>query len=194
MDADPEHEHYCQEPAKFPIDKFLQGGKGRGAKVLVVGEAPARNGWRKSGRAFYTPAGRLMPSGRYLNELLAEFDLSIEMCGFTDLVKCYVGKDRRLLRECGRRCWPIFLRQVAGNDFSLIITLGAETLQILNLAAGTSLPVGELSVIRIGDKDRHLLPLFHTSPINSSNRPRNRAILQAATPAVRAILADDDQA
>jgi uracil-DNA glycosylase family 4 len=193
MDSNPVHEHYCQEPANFPIDKFLQRGEGRGAKVLVVGEAPARNGWRKSGRAFYTPTGKLMPSGRYLNELLAELDLSIEMCGFTDLVKCYVGTDRWLLKECGRGCWPIFIRQVGDNDFSLIITLGAETLKILNRAAGTNFAVGELSVIPIGGKDRHLLPLFHTSPINSSNRPRNRAILQAVTPAVRAILADDGQ-
>ena len=173
-----DHEHFCEDPSSFPPDKFLQAGRAVGTKVLIVGEAPAPNGWRKSGRAFYSPDGKLLSSGRNLNNLLQPFGLTIETCGFTDLVKCYVGKDRRLLFECGRKCWPIFLRQLHGHEFKLVVTLGVTTLEILNTAAGVNFPIGELSTFRIADNEYALLPLYHTSPINPHNHTKNRGILQ----------------
>lgn len=184
-----DHEHNCDEPDGFPTSRFLQVGSGLGTSVLVVGESLAPNGWRKSGRAFYTLDGKLLPSGRNLNELLGEFGLSIEMCGFTDLVKCYVGSSERLLRECGRKCWPIFERQVVEMQFTLIILLGAKTLSILNDAVQTSFTIGELATFSIGGQDRYLLPLYHTSPINASNRSKNKAIMERWAPDLRRIFA-----
>lgn len=173
-----ELEHYCDDPDGFPINKFLQLGEGIGRDVLVVGEAPARDGWRISGKAFYNLEGKLIPTGKYLNELLDEFGLRIETCSFTDLVKCYVGQDRRLLKECGRKCWPIFVKQVRGMEFKLIIILGANTLEVWNDAAQTELRIGELSTCNLGGVDCYVLPIYHTSPQYPFGRTKNRGIVQ----------------
>jgi hypothetical protein len=94
------HEHHCDDPEGFPLNGFLQRPcTEKGAKVLIVGEALAPNGWRKSGQACYDVNGKRLKTGENLNTLLRNFDLNVESCGFTDLAKCYVGNDARLKRE-----------------------------------------------------------------------------------------------
>ena len=128
-----EHEHHCQDISHFDINKFFQIGKGNGVSVLIAGESPAANGWRKSGKACYTPEGKLLPTGKRLNELLSPFDLSVEICGFTELAKCFVGKDRHFLLQCSRNCWPIFTKQIESQNIKFIILLGVNTLSIFNI-------------------------------------------------------------
>src|SRR3990170_4127964 len=93
-------EHHCQNHSSFPLDKFHQIGFGKGKQILIVGESPAENGWRKSGKAFYNPEGKILPTGKRLNQLLVKFGLSVEQCGFTELAKCFVGKNRKILDKC----------------------------------------------------------------------------------------------
>lgn len=169
-------EHYCQNIDKFPLDKFLQKGKGKGRNILILGEAPAPNGWRKSGKAFYTQDGKLLPTGRNLNKLLIKHDLSVEICGFTELVKCYPGKNRKLLMLCGEKCWPIFLRQLKENNYTLIIILGVKTLEIFNKILKTDLKIGELAQTRIESRQYNILPIYHPSPIAPFNHLKNTEI------------------
>jgi uracil-DNA glycosylase family 4 len=191
------HEHYCDDPANFPTDKFLQLGTGMGASVLIVGEAPARDGWRESGRAFYKVNGEMIPSGKNLNALLRDFDLSIEACGFTELVKCYVGKDRSLLRACGHKCWPIFKRQLQSHEFKLLILLGKETLTIFNREAETKLSVGKLETAKVLGSVHSVFPIYHPSgahPIYYQGRYRqikelNQAFFDSARDELDSLLA-----
>ena len=127
-----EHEHVCSSIESFPTTKYLQIGQGRGKKIIILGEAPAPNGWRKSGRAFYTSEGRLLPTGKNLNELLAPYQLRVETCSFTELVKCFVGDNRSMLNVCGKHCWPILMKQLRRLDGEIIILLGVKTLTIFN--------------------------------------------------------------
>ncbi|MDQ3236302.1 MAG: uracil-DNA glycosylase family protein [Actinomycetota bacterium] len=182
------HEHYCDDPENFPIDKFLQLGTGAGARVLVVGESPARDGWRESGRAFYNVEGKPIRSHKNLNELLTNIGLTVEECGFTELVKCYVGKDRRLLRECGHRCWPVFKRQLEKRNFRFLLLLGAKTLEIFNREADTELRVGELTTVEVSDSRYSVLPIYHPSPINPNNHPNNCAIFNELSGELDALL------
>ncbi len=169
-------EHYCENVNRFPLEKFLQRGVGKGKTILIVGEAPAPNGWRKSGRAFYSTDGKLLPTGRNLNKLLLDYNLSAEVCGFTELVKCYIGKDRKLLDDCGRKCWPIFKRQLKSSNYSLIILLGVKTLEIFNKNSNNKIRIGELVQIEINNKSYMLLPIFHPSPIAPFNHKKNQEI------------------
>lgn len=171
-------EHYCESPNKFPIEKYHQKGTGKGKWVLLIGESPAQNGWRKSGKACYTPEGRLLPTGKRLNELLYSFGLSVEVCGFTELSKCYVGKDRKQLQACSLKCWPIFLKQLASFDYKLLIIMGVETLRIFNIISGLNLQVGKLEQALVGNKEYFILAIFHPSPINPSGRVKNKEIFQ----------------
>lgn len=141
-----------------------------------MGESPAANGWRVSGKAFYTLQGKLLPSGRRLNELLFPLGLSVETCGFTELAKCFVGKDRKRLANCCRGCWPIFVKQIKLADYKLIIILGVKTLEIFNKINNSDLKTGILSKIEIEDNEYLILPIYHPSPINPHGQRKNRLI------------------
>ena len=171
-------EHYCQDSNKFPLEKYHQPGKGKGRTVLIVGESPAANGWRVSGKAFYTLQGKLLPSGKRLNELFLPLGLSVETCGFTELVKCFVGKERKKLFECGRGCWPILLKQLKSAEYKLIIVLGVETLRIFNELAMTHLVMGTISEASINNHKYAVLPIYHPSPINPHGQRKNRLIFE----------------
>ena len=172
------HEHYCDDVDNFPIGKFLQKGTGRGKRLLVVGESPAPNGWRKSGKACYTPENKLLPTGRRLNELLEPYKLSVEVCGFTELAKCHVGKDRKLLLNCSEKCWPIFIRQVELTNSELILLLGVKTLEIFNKISKKNLRIGEIAKIKLGSSSFLILPIYHPSPINPHGRVKNQLIFK----------------
>ena len=181
------HEHCCNNVDSFPLDKFLQKGVGAGKKLLIVGESPAPNGWRKSGKACYTPDGKLLPTGKRLNELLETYGLSVETCGFTELAKCHVGKDRNLLFDCSKKCWPIFLKQVNLVKSELILLLGVKTLEIFNKVSSNSLKVGKVSKISFGN-NLLILPIYHPSPINPHGRSKNQLIFKRNKGALRKIL------
>lgn len=172
------HEHYCNNVDKFPIDKFLQRGTGRGKKLLIVGESPAPNGWRKSGKACYTPEGKLLPTGIRLNELLKPYLLSVANCGFTELAKCHVGKDRKLLLSCSRKCWPIFIKQTDLVNSELILLLGIKTLEVFNKISGNTLQVGEIDKVKLGRNNFLILPIYHPSPINPHGKRKNQSIFR----------------
>lgn len=169
-------EHYCKNVSQFPLEKFLQKGINKGKTILIVGEAPAQNGWRKSGRAFYTVDDKLLPTGRNLNKLLANHNLSVETCAFTEIVKCYVGTNRKLLNECGERCWPVFKKQLILSKYSLIILLGVKTLEIFNKNSDNKIKIGELTKTKIDGRNYMLLPIYHPSPIAPFNHKKNQEI------------------
>ena len=170
-------QHVCDDISSFPLDKFFQKGTGRGKKVLIIGESPALNGWIKSGRAFYTTEGKLVPSGRNLNKLLLSLDLTVDICGFTEIVKCFLGKDRKTILNCGIKCWPIFISQLESENFKLIITLGKETIRVFDEILDFKHEIGKLSKVKINQKDYLLLPIYHPSPISPNNHNRNTEIM-----------------
>lgn len=172
-------EHFCQNPDSFPLKKFHQKGTGKGKSILIVGESPAENGWRKSGKAFYSPEGKILPTGKRLNQLLSRFSLSVEKCGFTELAKCFVGKNRKLLEKCSKSCWPIFLKQLKSADYKTIIILGARTLEIFNRLCKTEIKIGIISKAKIGNKYYFVLAIYHPSPINPYGQKRNQTIFNS---------------
>jgi len=169
-------QHFCDDPQNFPLDKFFQKGVGVGQKVLFIGESPAPNGWRKSGKACYTPDGKLLPTGKRLNELFNTFKLTVDKCGFTELAKCYVGKNKKLLKDCSRKCWPILLKQMENNKSRLLIILGVHTTNIFSKLVKKELPIGKLTKIRVNGKTYTVLPIFHPSPINPYGHEKNKKI------------------
>lgn len=183
-----EEEHFCSNVDKFPVDKYLQKGVGLGKNILVVGESPAENGWRKSGKAFYSPEGKLLATGRRLNELLSVFDLDVSTCGFTELSKCFIGKNRKILGDCCKKCWPIFEKQVGSGNYYLIITLGVIPAQIVGNILGEVIEMGVMKEIIIGKKQVKLLAIYHPSPANPFGREKNRKIFEKHEIEIRKLL------
>lgn len=180
--------HFCDKVEIFPVEKFLQFGQGKGQKLLIIGESPALNGWIKSGKAFYTVDNKLLPSGRNLNKLLSPFSLTVEQCGFTELVKCCVGKNRKSLVKCAPKWKKILLKQIELCCPRLIIILGVETLRIFNLMFNTSLVTGELGKFGLGKAIVNILPIYHPSPIAPKNHHKNLEIIELQKKSIQKLL------
>jgi uracil-DNA glycosylase len=176
-------EHYCgpplgSDPAAFPLNKMFKRGEGRGRRILIVGQWPAANGWRKSGKAFRTPDGKMLQSGENLNALLKPLDLSLEECAYTDLVKCYRGKGVPPLEKCKSGGWQIFERQLGSEDFGLLILLGPPVWEVVGKKAGTRLRKGKLANIALSGAPYSVLPIWHPVHIYPPSSRENRQIFK----------------
>lgn len=179
--------HVCNNIDEFPLDKFHQLGKGQGNRLLIVGESPAPNGWIISGKACYRSDGKILPTGKRLNELLKPFNLSVEICGFTELSKCFVSK-RSELELCSKKCWPIFLDQIDKKNYKLIILLGVQTTKIFSRLINNKLTIGEITDIILKNRHYKILPIFHPSPINTTGHPKNQILFKKQYKTISCIL------
>ena len=160
-------EEHCCDDQKLPIDKYLQIGDGWGRHLLAVGESPAGN-WCKSGRAFFTTEGKVVPTGKNFLINLKQIDdnLDLENITFTEISKCFLAANRKKLHSCASKTWPHFIEQLNYIQPKIIILLGKKTTEIFNILAETSLIVGQIQQIRLSDKSYFILPLYHPSPLN----------------------------
>jgi uracil-DNA glycosylase family 4 len=161
-------EDHCCDDNFIALDKYLQIGSGAGKNLLAVGESPAANGWRKSGRAFYTTTDKLVPTGKNFLVNLQQIDqnINLENINFTEIAKCFVANNRKILDSCASKTWPHFNQQISFVAPKLIILLGKRTTDIFNGLANVSLVIGELQTIRISDVTYSILPIYHPSPLN----------------------------
>lgn len=164
--------HVCKRISAFPLEKFHQLGTGKGKRILIVGESPAPNGWIISGKACYRADGKILPTGKRLNELLSPLGTSVEESGFTELSKCFVSS-RNELNVCSKKCWPIFLNQIKSQDYKLLIILGVNTSNIFSKLICRELVIGEISDIELESRKYKVFPIFHPSPINPTGQAKN---------------------
>ena len=116
---------------KFPNGKTVSVGKRK--DIVILGEAPANNGWRKSGIAWYDVNHKLLPSGVVLQKLLDEINLKIEDTYFLEAIKCY-PKDRKYLNKCSENCKKYLFKQLEIIKPKVVLSLGdAATKSILNM-------------------------------------------------------------
>ncbi|MFA5967293.1 MAG: uracil-DNA glycosylase family protein [Patescibacteria group bacterium] len=169
--------HNCGSIQTKPPSFFFQPGVGVGSKVLILGESLARNGWVNSGKAFYTPEGKLVPTGKRLNEELAGLNLTLERCAFTEIAKCYIGNNRKILKSCGLRSGDHLLSQVSTYPIKIIFSLGVITKDILEEVFGVKLVIGEINPVVYQYKKLFILPLWHPSPASPHGHNKNLEII-----------------
>ena len=136
---------------------------GKKSDILVLGEAPANNGWRKSGIAWYDESHKLLPSGVVLQKLLELIDYTLEDIYFLEAVKCF-PRDRKYLKECSNNCRKYLLEQLQIINPQIILTLG-------DVATRTLL---EMKYSKFGDvvgqyfyyNGYGVIPIYHPSPIS----------------------------
>jgi len=185
----PQEIHYCKTIAKRPPSFFFQQGRTRvGKKILIIGESLARNGWIKSGKAFYTPEGKIVPTGKRLNEELSILKTRLEECAFTEMAKCYIGNNRKLLFKCGILCKDHFLNQVKRFQPKLILSLGIVTKKLLEEIFYKNLKIGKTNKIVFDDREFFIFPLYHPSPANPFGHQRNLRFLKREKRSIKTLL------
>lgn len=180
--------HNCDCIQTKPPSFFFQKGVGVSCKILILGESLAQNGWVESGKAFYTTEGKIVPTGKRLNEELAILKLRFEECAFTEIAKCYLGNNRKLLKSCGLRSGEHLFSQLKTYKINLIISLGVITKDILEELFNTKLQIGEISHIAHRDKKFSILPLYHPSPASPFGHGKNLTIISSKASQIKKII------
>lgn len=145
---------------KFPNSKTVSFGKQK--DVVILGEAPANNGWRKSGIAWYDINHKLLPSGVVLQKLLNLINLTIEDTYFIEAIKCY-PIDKKYLNKCSINCKKFLFMQLEEIKPKVIISLGySATRTILDVKYKRFSDV----VGKVFDVNGYkIIPIYHPSPI-----------------------------
>ena len=136
-------------------------------KFIIIGESPAKDGWIESKKAFFNTSNKLQGSGRILEKLLNEIDLSISDIYFTECCKCII-EDRKNLEICSKNCMPILIEQLAHLPCEIILTMGLHPTQALLQTKIKKFAdfVGKEFVVEFGKRQYKLIPIYHPSPLN----------------------------
>lgn len=150
------------------VEKFTNNNTisfGKVNKILILGEAPANNGWRKSGVAWYDINKRLLPSGKVLQQLLDIINVKLEDTLSLEVIKCY-PRDRKYLNECNKNCQKFLESQLSILKPDLILLLGdSASKATLNIKYKKySEIVGRCFYKNISGKEIILMPIYHPSP------------------------------
>lgn len=158
---------------KFPDDVTVFLGKDNG--IVLVGEAPANNGWRKSHKLWIDLNGKVLPSGLVLQKLFDIIDRNIFETTFLESVKCY-PLERKNLKTCSSNCKNIMLEQLKILNPKLIITLGEfPTRNLLDFKFNKFADVvGKIYEVN----DYKILPIYHPSPISPKSYTGNIPIFE----------------
>lgn len=158
---------------KFPDDATVFLGKDN--DIVLVGEAPANNGWRKSHKLWTDLNGKVLPSGIVLQKLFDIIDRNIFETTFLESVKCY-PLERKNLKTCSSNCKNIMLEQLKILNPKLIITLGEfPTRNLLDFKFNKFADVvGKIYEVN----DYKILPIYHPSPISPKSYKGNVPIFE----------------
>ena len=158
---------------KFPNAPTVYLGNSN--DIVLVGEAPANNGWRKSHKIWCDINGKVLPSGTVLQKLFNIIDRDIFETTFLESVKCY-PLERKNLKICSNNCKNIMLNQLEILKPKLIITLGEfPTRNLLNFKFNKFADiVGNIYEFN-GYK---VLPIYHPSPISPKSYSGNIPIFE----------------
>lgn len=158
---------------KFPDDVTVFLGKDN--DIVLVGESPANNGWRKSHKLWIDLNGKVLPSGLVLQKLFDIIDRNIFETTFLESVKCY-PLERKNLKTCSSNCKNIMLEQLKILNPKLIITLGEfPTRNLLDFKFNKFADVvGKIYEVN----DYKILPIYHPSPISPKSYTGNIPIFE----------------
>ena len=160
------------------VDKFPNAATvylGKDNDIVLIGEAPANNGWRKSHKLWKDVNDKVLPSGIILQRLFDIIDRNIFETTFLESVKCY-PLERKNLKTCSKNCKSIMLEQLQILNPKLIITLGEfPTRNLLDFKFDKFKEVvGNIYEVN-GYK---ILPIYHPSPISPKGYTGNEPIFQ----------------
>ena len=144
--------------------------------IVIVGEAPARTGWVRSGIAWHNTDGKLLPSGVIMQKLLAILGKELLAVTFTEAIKCFPS-DRRYLKDLVALYRPTLTQQLRILNPKLILTMGTIPTQAL-----IEEPFRRLSDVvgkRYAMGGSVVIPIFHPSPISPRGYKDNIPIFES---------------
>lgn len=152
--------------------------------ILFVGRDPAKNGWRKSGKAFFKVNGGLIPSGIIFEQQLQKIGISIEDINFVELIKCFPveGKLRSSLKVEEENCSQWLKMQIQIINPAVIVPMGGAAFEIFfnnhhgkKLKSLSDYISGKMVTLY---ESIPVVPIFHPSPAARGKNHLNSNILK----------------
>ena len=141
----------CQKCALYHSRKKAVAGEGPAkCEIMFIGEGPGFYE-NEQGRPF------VGPSGKFLDELLAQAGLKRGDVWITNVVKCRPPGNRDPLPDEVATCNQYLERQIQSIDPSIIITLGRHSMGKFMPGAKISAVHGQMR--KVGD--RYVIAMFH---------------------------------
>ena len=158
---------------RFPNSNTVYLGKNN--DIVLIGEAPANNGWRKSHMLWKDINGKVLPSGVILQKLFDIINKDIFETTFLESVKCF-PVERKNIKTCSKNCKQIMEKQVKILQPKLIITLGEfPTRNLLDFKFKKFQEVvGNIYEVN----GYQILPIYHPSPISPKSYKGNIPIFE----------------
>jgi len=147
--------------------------------LLFVGEAPARNGWRITGRAWRDAKGKIIPSGKVLQKLLNYISLNLDDITFIETVKCF-PETKRALSVASKMCGSNLYEQIKLMKPRIIIPLGAHPTKVIlerNFSCFKEV-VGQEFDLRLDNLSFKVFPIYHPSPISPKSYLGNISLFE----------------
>ena len=179
LDAEIRKCNLCPDREQFPGTLPTIQFRGQSG-ILFVGREPAKDGWRRSGKAFYKEDGTLLSSGWILKDQLEQVGLDIGGIIFVELIKCFPSGDRTRnprKSEIGN-CRHWLDRQIDVIRPKVIVPMGKDCYEFFRGKRVGSF----LSCIERGDRAYYrgipVVPIFHPSGANQKYNWMNVDILR----------------
>lgn len=147
------NDNICPELAA-QATQLVMGDGNLDAEIVFIGEAPGKKE-DESGLPF------VGASGRFLNEMLAAASLKREDVYITNIVKYRPPDNRDPTKSEKAKFWPFLMRQIEIIDPKVVITLGRHSGSTFLPDLVISKDHGQAQTVRLGDKDRLVVPLYH---------------------------------
>ena len=156
----------CQKCRNVHSPAFYTVSLGEDCRILIVGEAPAKNGWRVTGKAWINEKGELVPTGKVLQKLLNEIGLNIFDIAFLEAIKCY-PENGKITNEQKINCKKYCIQQIALLKPQIVLTMGKNATEYL---LGKDVPfsknIGNEFLLNTQLGSYKIIPIYHTSPVS----------------------------
>ena len=140
---------------------------GKNCSLLFIGEAPAKNGWKVTWKAWLNEKGNIIPSGKILQKLLDIPWIDLFDVTFTEAVKC-LPSERKHIKTAAKNCNYILYSQVDLLKPNILITLWDHPTRALLWDTYKNFweVVGKEFTITIHNKEYTIIPIYHPSPVS----------------------------
>lgn len=153
----------CKKCINVHAPVFETVSFGTKCEILIVGEAPAKNGWRLTGKAWINEKGNLVPTGKILQKLLNGIGLDIDDISYMEAIKCYPEKGN-ITKENVQNCKDFCYKQIDILKPQIILSMGKyATEYLLGIEEKFSDMVGNIYSMTILNNIYTVIPIYHTS-------------------------------
>ena len=168
----------CKKCCNAHSPAFETVSLGTKCEILVVGEAPAKNGWRVTGKAWTNRKGSIVPTGKILQKLLNRIGLDINEISYMEAIKCY-PEQGKVTRKHAVNCRDYCYKQIDILRPRIILSMGKHATEyLLGSEDKFSDKVGNVYSMATSNGIYTVIPIYHTSPASPLSYKGNLEVFE----------------